>query len=47
MTMTTIPSFYTLRLGKTSVQDITRIDALTPGVQLPPFELSVVCKQVP
>ena len=47
MTMTTIPSFYTLRLGKTSVQDIMRIDALTPGVQLPPFELSVVCKQVP
>ena len=47
MRMASYPSFYTLRLGKTSVQDITRIDNLTPGVQAPPFELSVVCKQVP
>ena len=45
--MASYPSFYTLRLGKTSTSDISSIDALTPGVQKPPFELSVVCKQVP
>ena len=47
MIMADYPSFYTLRLGKTSVNDISRIDGLAPGVQRPPFELSVVCKQVP
>lgn len=45
--MADYPNFYTLRLGKTSVQDISRIDALEPGVQSPPFQLAVVCKQVP
>ena len=45
--METRPSFFTVRLGKTSVSDIKRIDALQPGVQRQPLELAVVCKQVP
>ncbi len=39
--------FVTLRLGKDSVEDIKAIDERDAGIQDPPYDLSVVCKQVP
>ena len=39
--------FATLRLGKTSVVNIEKIDALTSGPQNPGFELETTCTQVP
>ncbi|MGI6535097.1 MAG: McrB family protein [Eggerthellaceae bacterium] len=41
------PKFVTLRLGKDSVQDIKAIDDKEAGIQDPPYELTVICKQVP
>lgn len=37
----------TLRLGKTSVDSITRLNAETVGVKEPPIQINVVCTQVP
>lgn len=47
MTMASYPNFYTLRLGKSSVETINRIAALATGVQESPSDIPVVCKQVP
>ena len=40
-------SFATLRLGKTSVDDIKKIDSLAFGIPKTPYSISVVCTQVP
>ena len=40
-------TFATLRLGKTSVADITMINTLSPGVLNPVCAISVVCTQIP
>lgn len=40
-------TFATLRLGKTSVEDIKKIDASPLGVQTSSFKIDVVCTQVP
>lgn len=40
-------TFATLRLGKTSVEDIKRIDAQESGILAVPVTISVVCTQVP
>lgn len=39
--------FATLRLGKTSVEEIRRLDSQTGGIHSPAIEISVVCTQVP
>ena len=40
-------TFATLRLGKTSVEDIRELDSQTGGIHSPAIEISVVCTQVP
>lgn len=40
-------TFATLRLGKTSVEEIRRLDSQTGGIHSPAIEISVVCTQVP
>ena len=40
-------TFATLRLGKTSVEDIRLIDAQESGILTSPMTISVVCTQVP
>ena len=40
-------TFATLRLGKTSVDDIRLIDAQEGGILAAPMSISVVCTQVP
>lgn len=39
--------FATLRLGKTSVEEIKRINSKTGGTSTKPFPISVVCTQIP
>ncbi len=39
--------FATLRLGKTSVEEIKRINSKTGGALTEPFSISVVCTQIP
>lgn len=40
-------TFATLRLGKTSVEEIKRINSKTGGASTKPFPISVVCTQIP
>lgn len=40
-------TFATLRLGKTSVEEIRKLDSQTGGIHSPAIEISVVCTQVP
>lgn len=40
-------TFATLRLGKTSVEEIKRINSKTGGASTEPFPISVVCTQIP
>ena len=40
-------TFATLRLGKTSVEEIKRINSKTGGASTDPFLISVVCTQIP
>ena len=40
-------TFATLRLGKTSVEEIKRINSKTGGTSTEPFPISVVCTQIP
>ena len=39
--------FATLRLGKTSVDEIKRMDKSSPGIVATDFSISVKCTQVP
>ena len=39
--------FATLRLGKTSVDEIKRMDKSSPGIVATDFNISVKCTQVP
>ena len=40
-------TFATLKLGKTSVEEIKRINSKTGGASTEPFPISVVCTQIP
>lgn len=40
-------SFATLRLGKTSVEDIKTLDSMQSGVLTTPYSIAVTCTQVP
>ena len=40
-------NFATLRLGKTSVEDIRKLDALNEGAQNPAYIFETTCTQVP
>lgn len=40
-------SFATLRLGKTSVEDIKMLDSMQSGVLTTPYSIAVTCTQVP